>query len=75
MRGALGRLLGWPPLAVAYKDVLLEVRGKDTVVAVAVFALLSIVVFNFALDPTPQSVGCSRPASCGSRSRSGAWWA
>ena len=61
MRGALSRALSWAPLAVAYKDVVLEVRSKDTVVAVAVFALLTIVVFNFALDPTPQSVGLLAP--------------
>ncbi len=58
---AIDRLLGWPPLAVVWKDVLLEARTKDTVVSVFVFALLVIVVFNFALNPTPQSVGLVAP--------------
>ena len=55
------RILGWPPLAVVWKDVVLETRTKDTVVSVLVFALLVIVVFNFALNPTPQSVGLVAP--------------
>ncbi|MDD9995069.1 MAG: heme exporter protein CcmB [Dehalococcoidia bacterium] len=55
------RFLGWPPLAVVWKDVVLETRTKDTVVSVFVFALLVIVVFNFALNPTPQSVGLVAP--------------
>ena len=58
---AIDRLLGWPPLAVVWKDVVLETRTKDTVVSVFVFALLVIVVFNFALNPTPQSVGLVAP--------------
>ena len=58
---AIERLLGWPPLAVVWKDAVLETRTKDTVVSVFVFALLVIVVFNFALNPTPQSVGLVAP--------------
>ena len=58
---AIERILGWPPLAVVWKDVVLETRTKDTVVSVLVFALLVIVVFNFALNPTPQSVGLVAP--------------
>ena len=58
---AIERLLRWPPLAVVWKDVVLETRTKDTVVSVFVFALLVIVVFNFALSPTPQSVGLVAP--------------
>ena len=58
---AIERLLGWAPLAVVWKDVVLETRTKDTVVSVFVFALLVIVVFNFALNPTPQSVGLVAP--------------
>ena len=61
MRTAIERALSWPPLAVAYKDVVLEVRSKDTVIAVVVFALLSIVIFNFALDPSPENVGLLAP--------------
>ena len=42
--------------ALLWKDVLLELRTKDIVVSVLVFALLVIVIFNFAIDPTPQMV-------------------
>ena len=43
-------------LAILRKDVLLELRTKDIVVTALVFALLVIVVFNFAISPTPQTV-------------------
>ena len=42
--------------ALLWKDVLLELRTKDIVVSVLVFSLLVIVIFNFAIDPTPQMV-------------------
>jgi heme exporter protein B len=44
-----------PVLALLWKDILLEVRSKDIVVSVLVFALLVMVIFNFAIDPTPRS--------------------
>ncbi len=47
-------------LTILWKDVLLESRTKD-LVAVLVFSLLVIVIFNFALDPTPQTVGLVAP--------------
>jgi len=50
-----------PMAAIVWKDILLEIRTKDTVVAVVVFSLLVIVVFNFAIDPTPQTVGLVAP--------------
>jgi heme exporter protein B len=61
MRAAFDRLLRWPVMAVLWKDVVAETRTKDTLVSVFVFALLSIVVFNFALNPTPQNVGLVAP--------------
>lgn len=61
MRRLIYRSLRWPVLAVLWKDLVLEIRTKDTVVSVFVFALLSIVVFNFALNPTPQNVGLVAP--------------
>ena len=61
MRSAFDRLLRWPVMAVLWKDVVLETRTKDTLVSVFVFALLSIVVFNFALNPTPQNVALVAP--------------
>jgi heme exporter protein B len=50
-----------PILAVLWKDVLLETRTKDIVIAVLVFSLLVMVIFNFAIDPTPQTVGLVAP--------------
>lgn len=52
----------WGPVAtLVWKDVLLELRTKDIVVSVLVFALLVIVIFSFALDPTPQMVAVVAP--------------
>ena len=52
----------WGPIAtLVWKDILLELRTKDIVVSVLVFALLVIVIFSFALDPTPQTVGVVAP--------------
>ena len=53
-------LLG-PILAVLWKDILLEARTKDIVVAVLVFSLLVIVIFNFAIEPTPRMVAVVAP--------------
>ena len=44
-----------PVVALAWKDVLLEIRGRDIVVSVLVFALLVVVVFSFALNVTPRA--------------------
>lgn len=52
----------WGPVAtILWKDVLLELRTKDIVVSVLVFALLAIVVFSFAIDPTPTTVALVAP--------------
>ena len=50
-----------PVMALLWKDVLLEIRTKDIVVSVLVFALLAIVIFNFAIDPTPTMVAVVAP--------------
>ena len=50
-----------PVLALLWKDVLLELRTKDIVVSVLVFALLVIVIFNFAIDPSPPMVAIVAP--------------
>jgi len=55
VRKALG-----PIWAVAAKDVLLELRNKEIVLAVLVFSLIVLVLFNFAINLSPsnaQSVG------------------
>ena len=52
----------WKPMiALLWKDILLELRSKDIIVSVFVFALLVIVIFNFALGPTPQMVALVAP--------------
>ena len=38
-------------LAIFWKDILVELRTKEIVTAVLVFALLVLVIFNFAFDP------------------------
>lgn len=43
-----------PVLVMVWKDIVLELRSKDLVVSVIVFGLLVVVVFNFALNSTPQ---------------------
>ena len=45
-----------PVLILVGKDILLEWRSRDLVVSVLVFSLLIVVVFNFALNVTPQRV-------------------
>ena len=47
----------WGPVfTIAWKDILLEVRTRDIVVSVFVFALLVVVVFNFSLNVTARVV-------------------
>ncbi len=48
-------------LAIVAKDLLLELRAKDIIVSTVMFGLLVIVVFNFAIDPTPRMVAAVAP--------------
>ena len=48
-------------MAILWKDVVLELRTKDVIVSALVFALLIIVVFSFAITPTPQTVAFVAP--------------
>ena len=50
-----------PILVLAWKDVLLELRTKDVITSVVVFALLVGVIFNFAFDPTPDVIALVVP--------------
>ena len=50
-----------PLLVLVWKDILLEVRSRELVVSVLVFGLMVAVVFNFALDVTPQRVTALAP--------------
>ena len=45
-----------PVVALAWKDILLEIRTRDIVVSVLVFAFLVIVIFNFALNVSPAVI-------------------
>ena len=50
-----------PVFAILIKDLLLEFRTKDILVSMLLFGLLVIVVFNFAIDPTPGMVATVAP--------------
>jgi len=47
--------------AVAWKDILLELRTKNVITAVLTFALVSMVIFNFAFEPTPKIIAIVAP--------------
>ena len=50
------------PIGVlVWKDILLELRSRELVVSVFVFGLVVAVVFNFALNATPQRVAVVAP--------------
>lgn len=51
----MGKLL-LPVGLILWKDILLEFRSKDIILSVAVFGLLVVIVFSFALNVTPQLV-------------------
>ena len=44
-----------------WKDLLVEARGRETVLAGAVFALLVLVIFNFAFDLRVENVSAVAP--------------
>ena len=48
-------------LTIAIKDILLEVRSREIILPVLVFAFLVGIVFNFAIDPTPETVATVVP--------------
>ncbi len=50
-----------PILTLALKDILLEVRTKEIVSSVLLFAFLAVIIFNFAFDPTPAVVALVAP--------------
>jgi heme exporter protein B len=47
--------------ALIWKDLLIEARGRETVLAGAVFALLVLVIFNFAFDLRVEDVATVAP--------------
>lgn len=44
-----------------WKDLLAELRTKEITISILVFALLTIVIFNFAFEPGPGRVGLVAP--------------
>ncbi|MDQ6670822.1 MAG: heme exporter protein CcmB [Chloroflexota bacterium] len=56
MRRFLGQLR-----TLIWKDLLVEARGRETVLAGAVFALLVLVIFNFAFDLRVENVASVAP--------------
>jgi heme exporter protein B len=47
--------------ALLWKEALVEARGRETVIAGAIFALLVLVTFNFAFDLRVESAGAVAP--------------
>jgi heme exporter protein B len=47
--------------ALLWKEALVEARGRETVLAGAVFALLVLVIFNFAFDLRVENVAAVAP--------------
>ena len=56
MRGLLS-----PIATMVWKDIVLEVRSRELVVSVIVFGLLLVVVFSFALRPSPGQAATLAP--------------
>lgn len=44
-------------IAITWKDMLSELRTRETIPSVVVFAILVIVIFNFAFDPNQETLG------------------
>ena len=45
----------WPTVAaILWKDIIIELRGKDIMASILGFAILSLVIFSFALRPSPR---------------------
>ena len=44
-----------------WKDILLELRSRELVISLLVFGIVVVVVFNFALNATPQLVTAVTP--------------
>jgi len=48
-------------LTLLWKDILLELRTKENIAPIIVFAGLVLLIFNFAIDPTPVLVAIVAP--------------
>ena len=47
--------------AILWKDIISELRTKEIATSVLVFGLLVIVIFNFAFEPGPDTLGLVAP--------------
>ncbi len=56
MKGLLAKVF-----VIFWKDVLSELRTKETVTSVIVFAVLVLVIFNFAFEPEAGVIGLVAP--------------
>ena len=56
MKGSVSKVL-----AIFWKDILLEIRTKESVTAILVFALLVVVIFNFAFEPETATTSLVAP--------------
>lgn len=56
MKGFFGQVA-----AIFWKDLLSELRSKEIATSVLVFALLVLVVFNFAFEPGTDTIGLVAP--------------
>ena len=50
-----------PVATMVWKDIVLELRSRELVASVVVFGLLLVVVFNFALRPSPGQAATLAP--------------
>ena len=48
-------------LVITWKDVLSEMRTREIIFSVLVFALLTIVIFNFAFGANPETITLVAP--------------
>jgi heme exporter protein B len=55
------RSFGGALRALIWKDALVEARGRESIVASAVFALLILVIFNFAFDLRVETAAAVAP--------------
>tara|TARA_Y100000588_G_scaffold370905_1_gene441629 strand:- start:445 stop:1119 length:675 start_codon:yes stop_codon:yes gene_type:complete len=46
---------------IFWKDVLVEIRSKEMTFSVFIFSFITLVIFNFAFDPTPKNVSYIAP--------------
>ncbi len=48
---------------ILWKDLLLELKSKDVIISIVSFALLALVIFNFAFGSSPQLASLIAPGA------------